>query len=93
MRGYSDDGTESIILYNASAKRMKEITAKAGADVLLSSHTNYDKTLDMINAIRFRNPGDPHPFVSKDAVQRWFTIARECTAAQMLWKTHSSTSK
>ena len=91
-RGYSDDGTESIRLYNGSAKRMKEISAKAGADVLLSSHTNYDKTLDMINAIRFRNPGDTHPFVSKDAVQRWFTIAYECTAAQMLWKTHTSSS-
>jgi metallo-beta-lactamase class B len=91
-RGYSDDGAESIRLYNASAKRLKEITAKAGVDVLLSSHTNYDKTLDMINAIRFRNPGDPHPFVSKDAVQRWLTIASECTAAQMIWRSRTSSS-
>ena len=38
-RGYTDNGAESIRLYNASAKRFKDIATKAGVDVLLSSHT------------------------------------------------------
>ena len=88
-RGFSNP-LDSVKLYNASAKRLKEILTRAGADVLLSSHTNYDKTHDMINAIRFRNPGDPHPFVSKDAVQRWLTIASECTDAQLIWMGNKS---
>jgi len=76
---------ESVKTYAASAKRYKEIAAKAGADVYLSSHTVHDRTLDKLNAIRFRNPGDPHPFVSKDAVQRHLTLVAECAEAQVAW--------
>ena len=76
---------ESVKTYAASAKRYKEIAAKAGADVYLSSHTVHDKTLDKLNALRFRNPGDPHPFVSKDAVQRHLMLVAECAEAQVAW--------
>lgn len=76
---------ESVKTYAASAKRYKEIATKAGADVYLSSHTVHDRTLDKLNALQFRNPGDPHPFVSKDAVQRHLTLAAECAEAQVAW--------
>jgi metallo-beta-lactamase class B len=76
---------ESVKTYAAAAKRYKEIAVKAGADVYLSSHTVHDHTLDKLNAIRFRNPGDPHPFVSKDAVQRHLTLVAECAEAQVAW--------
>ena len=58
---------------------------KAGADVYLSSHTVHDKTLDKLNALRFRNPGDPHPFVNKEAVGRQLTLVGECADAQLAW--------
>jgi metallo-beta-lactamase class B len=76
---------DSVKTYAASAKRYKDIAVKAGADVYLSSHTVHDKTLDKLNALRFRNPGDPHPFVSKDAVQRHLTLVAECAEAQVAW--------
>ena len=76
---------ESVKNYAASAERYKEIVTKAGADVYLSSHTVHDKTLDKLNALRFRLRGDPHPFVSKDAVSRHLTLVAECAEAQVAW--------
>jgi metallo-beta-lactamase class B len=83
-RGFSSL-EEAEKLYSASAKRFRDIVQKAGADVYLSSHTVHDKTLDKLNALRFRNPGDPHPFVSKDAVVRQLTLVGECADAQLAW--------
>jgi len=71
--------------FGASAKRFQEIVAKARADVHLSSHTVYDNTLDKLNALKFRNPGDAHPFVSADAVERYQTIVSECTEVILEW--------
>ncbi|PYS55443.1 MAG: MBL fold metallo-hydrolase [Acidobacteria bacterium] len=88
-RGFSNL-TEAVKLYSASAKRYRDIAVKAGADVYLSSHTVHDKTLDKLNALRFLNPGDPHPFVSKDAVQRHLTLVGECAGAQLAWLTSSA---
>lgn len=78
---------ESVKTYAASARHYKDIATKAGADVYLSSHTVHDRTLDKLNALRFRNPGDPHPFVSKDAVSRHLTLVAECAEAQVVWWT------
>lgn len=83
-RGFSSL-EEATKLYSASAKRFRDIVQKAGADVYLSSHTVHDKTLDKLNALRFRNPGEPHPFVSKDAVTRQLTLVGECADAQLAW--------
>ena len=88
-RGFSSL-EEATKLYSASAKRFRDIVTKAGADVYLSSHTVHDKTLDKLNALRFRNPGDPHPFVSKDAVVRQLTLVGECADAQLAWAARSS---
>lgn len=71
--------------YAESARRYRDIVMKAGADVYLSSHTVHDKTLDKLNALRFRLPGDAHPFVNRDAVLRHLTLVRECAEAQSLW--------
>jgi metallo-beta-lactamase class B len=83
-RGFSSL-EEAEKLYSASAKRFRDIVQKAGADVYLSSHTVHDKTLDKLNALRFRNPGDPNPFVSKDAVTRQLTLVGACADAQLAW--------
>ena len=76
---------ESVKTYAASAKRYKDVVTKAGADVYLSSHTVHDKTLDKLNALRFRMPGDPHPFVSKEAVSRHLILVAACAEAQTAW--------
>ena len=79
------EASEAFRIYSTSAKRFKDIALKAGADVDLSSHTNHDKTLDKLNALKFRNPGDPHPFVSKDGVERHLTLVGACADAQLAW--------
>ena len=83
-RGFSNL-TEAVKLYSASARRYRDIAVNAGADVYLSSHTVHDKTLDKLNALRFRGRADPHPFISKDAVQRHLTLVGECADAQLAW--------
>ena len=57
---------------------------KAGADVLISNHTNYDGSKVKQPALATRKPGDPHPYViGNDAVKRYLTVASECAKAAL----------
>ena len=38
------------------------------------------------NAVQFRKPGGPHPFVNEAAVSRGQTIIYECMQAQLAWR-------
>lgn len=68
--------------YSASARRFKDLTAKAGADVLISNHTIFDGSKTKIPALAQRKPGDPHPYVIGTAgVQRYLTVVDECAQA------------
>jgi len=68
--------------YSASARRFKEIAAKAGADVLISNHTIFDGSKTKIPALEKRKPGDPNPYViGKEGVQRYLTVVDECAQA------------
>ena len=68
--------------YVASARRFKDLAAKAGADVLISNHTIFDGSKTKIPALERRKPGDPHPYViGKDGVQRYLTVVEECAQA------------
>ena len=69
--------------WSDSIWRFKDIAETAGADVYLAIHPHYDRTLDKLRALRYRRPGDPHPFISTDAVDRFLTIMGECTDAQL----------
>jgi metallo-beta-lactamase class B len=74
---------ETFKTWSNSIKRFQDISAKAGADVYLAIHPHYDRTLDKLRAVRYRKPGQPHPFVSNDEVKRFLTIMSECTDAQL----------
>jgi metallo-beta-lactamase class B len=68
--------------YSASARRFKEITAKAGADVLISNHTIFDGSKTKLPALERRKPGEPNPYViGTDGVQRYLTVVDECAQA------------
>jgi len=68
--------------YIASARRFKEITAKAGADVLIANHTIFDGSKTKLPALLTRKPGEPNPYVvGKEAVQRYLTTVDECAQA------------
>ena len=68
--------------YSASARRFKEITAKAGADVIISNHLIFDGSKTKLPALERRKPGDPHPYViGTEGVQRYLTVVDECAQA------------
>jgi metallo-beta-lactamase class B len=74
--------------YATSARRFKDIVAKAGVDVHLTNHANQDKTLEKIAALQGRQPGSPNPFVvGNEAIQRFLTVVSECADAQVGWMT------
>src|SRR5438105_490791 len=74
--------------YSKSARRFKEITARAGADVLISNHTIFDGSKTKIPALERRKPGEPNPYViGKEGVQRYLTVVDECAQAG-LTRTH-----
>ena len=47
-----------------------------------------DHTQEKLNALKFRTPGRPHPFVNKDAARRYLTMLSECMDAQLTWNTN-----
>jgi len=68
--------------YSASARRLRDVVAKAGADVLLSNHPDYDGSETNLPAMAKRRAGEPHPYViGNDRVQRFLTVAEECALA------------
>lgn len=87
---YFADMPTLLKTYIASLKRFKEIEDKAGVDTLISIHARHDKTIAKIEALRKRKPGEPHPFVGKDLVDRYVTLISECVQAQQIWRGGSS---
>jgi metallo-beta-lactamase class B len=73
--------------YIASSIRFKELEDKAGVDTIIHIHAEYDNTLQKLDAVRARRPGEANPFVNKDDVDRFMTIHTECAAAQFAWAT------
>lgn len=68
--------------YSNSARRFRDIVAKAGADVLIANHTNFDGSKVKIPMLAKRTAGVPHPYViGNAAVQRYLTVADECAKA------------
>jgi len=73
---------ETFRTYAASAEKFRDLATKAGADTLISNHTNLDGSKTKIPALALRKPGDPHPYViGKDAVAGYLTVAAECAKA------------
>ena len=87
---YFPDIPTTIRTWIASIKRSQDIAAKAGADVFLSIHPQHDKTFNKFTALRFRRPGAPHPFVSKEFIQNHTTVMTECMEAQLAWRRSGS---
>jgi metallo-beta-lactamase class B len=68
--------------YRDSAARFREVAAKAGADVLLSNHSEYDGTKTKLPALATRAPGSVHPYVvGTRSIQNYLTVANECAQA------------
>ena len=75
---------ERFSAYADSAERFLAIARRAGADIVLSNHTDYDGSKEKIPALANRGPGDPHPYVvGTDSIERYLTVAHECALAAL----------
>jgi metallo-beta-lactamase class B len=74
--------SDQLAMYAKSAERFRGVATAAGADVLLSNHTEFDGSKTKLPAAASRKPGAPNPFVvGADAVRRYLTVAIECAQA------------
>ena len=70
--------------YAQSAQRFRDIVTKAGADVILSNHTQYDSSKTKLPALETRKAGERHPYVvGNDVVRRYLTVVGECAQAAL----------
>ncbi len=68
--------------YAASAARFGDIAANAGADALISNHSDYDGSKQKLPALTGRRDGAKHPYVvGTDAVRHYMKVAEECAKA------------
>jgi metallo-beta-lactamase class B len=71
--------------YIASAQRFKQLSRDAGADVIISNHSNFDESDTKLAALAQRAPGAAHPYVvGNEAIQRYLTVVEECAQVGLL---------
>jgi metallo-beta-lactamase class B len=76
---------ESIQNYIRSAQRFTDVARQAGADMILSNHTDWDGSKIKLPAMAKRAPGSPHPYIVGNAsVLRYLKVAEECATARLL---------
>jgi len=85
---YFPDAPTMLKTYAASAARFHQIEDQAGVDTIVSVHAALDQMFAKADALKSRTPGQPHPFVSKDDVDRFSTILAECAQAKLAWATN-----
>jgi metallo-beta-lactamase class B len=76
---------ESLEQYIKSAQRFDGIAQQAGADIILSNHTDWDGSKVYLPRIATRAPGSSHPYVvGPAAVRRYLDVAKECATARLM---------
>jgi metallo-beta-lactamase class B len=76
---------ESLTKYIASAKKFEDVAKQAGADIILSNHTDWDRSKLNLPILAKRTPGSPNPYVTNNAsVLRYIKVAEECATAKVM---------
>jgi metallo-beta-lactamase class B len=77
---------ENFAIYRDSQRKMAKAAAAAGATVMMSNHTEFDRAYDRARLAQLpRAAGDKHPYETDAAtVLRYFDIGADCAEAQRL---------
>ena len=76
---------DSLEKYIQSAQRFNDIARQAGADIILSNHTDWDGSKINLPQLAGRGSVSPNPFVvGTPAVRRYLEVAKECATARLL---------
>lgn len=76
----------NFVIYRDSASRMLAAARTAGATVLMTNHTEFDRAYDRARIAQLpRSAGEPHPYeTSATIVQNYFEMQRDCAEAQRM---------
>jgi metallo-beta-lactamase class B len=76
---------ESVQTYIKSAQRFRDIVKQAGADIILSNHTDWDRSKINLPLLAKRTPGSPNPYVvGNERALKFLTVAIECATARVM---------
>jgi metallo-beta-lactamase class B len=76
---------DSLQAYIRSAQRFSDIARQAGADIILSNHTDWDGSKANLPLLATRAPGSANPYiVGAQGVRRYLTVAEECAVSRLL---------
>jgi metallo-beta-lactamase class B len=77
---------QAFAVYRDSQKKMAEAARAAGATILMSNHTEFDRAYDRVRVAQLpRATGEKHPYESDSlTVQRYFEMTGNCAEAQRL---------
>ena len=80
-----NNNRESVETYIASARRFSDIVRQAGADIILSNHTDWDQSKLNLPLLANRAPGSPNPYVvGNERVVDYLTVAQECATSRIV---------
>jgi glyoxylase-like metal-dependent hydrolase (beta-lactamase superfamily II) len=99
---YWPDGVTMMKTYISSLRRFIDLQKQAGVDVILSTTLRHANMAEKMHIWKALNPdaagdlsehmkfvGESHPFISKEAVDRFNTILLECYEANLAWRNGS----
>lgn len=76
---------ESVRTYIRSAQRFEQIVKQAGADIILTNHTDWDRSKVNLPLLAHRAPGMPNPYIVGNAkVLNLLKVAEECATARVM---------
>ena len=68
--------------YAKSAERFRDVASRAGADIIIANHTNFDGSKTKIPALAQLAPNQKNPYViGKEGVLQYLTTVDECAKA------------
>jgi len=80
---------DSLQTYIRSAERFTDIVRQAGADIILSNHTDWDQSKVNLPLLAKRAPSRDNPYdnpyiVGNQGVRRYLTVAEECATSRLM---------
>ncbi len=75
---------DAVQNYIRSAQRFSDIVKQAGADIILTNHTDWDRSKINLPMLAKRAPGSPNPYIVGNAKALSFMkVAEECATARL----------